>query len=145
MGQKWAEPVRKPILDVGQFAGVEPWIFWGIFSWLGWRLKRLSTTQIWRACSSVVFFLWACRLRVGYSAWVSGGECCPPLNLMNLIFARWVRMDEPYTVEWSKRVFDNFEKSDVSQQHLCFLTNEALIPIIGGRNHWWWLWNTQRG
>ena len=31
MGQKWAEPVRKPILDVGRFAGVEPGIFWGIF------------------------------------------------------------------------------------------------------------------
>jgi hypothetical protein len=31
MGQKWAEPVRKPILYVGRFAGVEPGIFWGIF------------------------------------------------------------------------------------------------------------------
>ena len=31
MGQKSAEPVRKPILDVGRFAGVEPGIFWGIF------------------------------------------------------------------------------------------------------------------
>jgi len=48
-------------------------------------------------------------------------------------------MDEPYTVERSKRVFDNFEKTNVSQQRLCFLTNEALIPIVGGRNHWWWL------
>jgi hypothetical protein len=31
IGQKWAEPVRKPILYVGWFAGVEPRIFWGIF------------------------------------------------------------------------------------------------------------------
>ena len=30
-------------------------------------------------------------------------------------------------------------------KHFCFLTNGALIPIIGGRNHWWWLWNTRRG
>jgi len=35
MGQKWGEPVRKPILGVGRFAGVEPGIFWGIFFWLG--------------------------------------------------------------------------------------------------------------
>jgi len=27
MGQKWAKPVRKPILDVRQFAGVELGIF----------------------------------------------------------------------------------------------------------------------
>jgi hypothetical protein len=31
MGQKLAELVRKPILDVRRFAGVEPRIFWGIF------------------------------------------------------------------------------------------------------------------
>jgi hypothetical protein len=31
MGLQWAEPVKKPILDVGRFAGVEPGIFWGIF------------------------------------------------------------------------------------------------------------------
>jgi hypothetical protein len=38
IGQKWAEPVRKLILDVGRFAGVEPGIFSGIFSWLGYQL-----------------------------------------------------------------------------------------------------------
>jgi hypothetical protein len=27
-------------------------------------------------------------------------------------------------------------------KHFRFLTNGALIPIVGGRNHWWWLWNT---
>jgi hypothetical protein len=20
-----------------------------------------------------------------------------------------------------------------------------LVNVVGGRNHWWWLWNTQRG
>jgi hypothetical protein len=35
IGQKWAEPVRKPILDIGQFAEVKPGIFWRIFSQLG--------------------------------------------------------------------------------------------------------------
>jgi len=32
---KQAEPVRKTIMNDGRFAGVEPRIFWGIFSWLG--------------------------------------------------------------------------------------------------------------
>jgi hypothetical protein len=42
------------------------------------------------------------------------------LRLRSSWFLRqWVRMDEFYTMEWSKLVF--------------------------GRNHWWWLWNTQRG
>jgi hypothetical protein len=35
--------------------------------------------------------------------------------------------------------FDNFENSDISQKRFCFLTNGALIPIVGKRNHWWWL------
>jgi hypothetical protein len=48
-------------------------------------------------------------------------------------------MDEIYTVECSKLVYDNFENSDISQKHFCFLTNGALIPIVGGRDHWWWL------
>jgi hypothetical protein len=49
-------------------------------------------------------------------------------------------MDELYTVEGSKLVFDNFEKFGYLPKNTSvFLMNGALIPIVGGRNHWWWL------
>jgi hypothetical protein len=60
----------------------------GSASGLAWRrLMRLDAAQIWRACSSVVFFLGARRLRVGYSDTISGGACVLPLAPMKLIFA----------------------------------------------------------
>jgi hypothetical protein len=61
MGQKWAEPVRKPILDIGRFAGVETGIFWEYSlgsAQLG-RLARLAikrlgvaqyTASVWLSC-----------------------------------------------------------------------------------------------
>jgi len=41
-------------------------------------------------------------------------------------------MDEIYTVEWSKRVFDNFENSDISQKHFCFSDERG-----SDTNCWW--------
>ena len=37
MGQKWAKPVKKTILYVRRFAGVEPGIFFGAA--YGWALE----------------------------------------------------------------------------------------------------------
>jgi len=48
MGQKWAEPVKKPILGVGRFAGVEPGIFQGIFYRLGAAWMRRGWQLGWR-------------------------------------------------------------------------------------------------
>jgi len=55
---------------------------------------------------------------------------------------QWVRMDRHCGV--IKTCLWQLWKFGYLPKHFCFLTNGALIPIVGGRDHWWWLWNTQR-
>jgi hypothetical protein len=149
--------------------------FWASGDSLGWTgnilAARLWLTS--GSASTGIFFGAAYGLRLGWArlngsnmARVDGTRLLPlarvgatglqfpdlqeervdHLKLRSSWFLRqWVSLDEIYMLEWSKRVFDNSENSDISQKSFCFLTNGALIPIVGGRNHWWWLWNTRRG
>jgi len=78
MGQKWAEPVGKPIMNVGRFDEVEPGIFWRIFSWRGLGGSNMAR-------------MWLSR-RLPLGAWatvteVSNNACGIPLAPMKLIFA----------------------------------------------------------
>jgi hypothetical protein len=59
-----------------------------------------------------------------------------------LFLHRWVHIKEPYNLELSKYIFDNFENSNVSKKTPMFFMNKALILIVDGRDHWWCLWNT---
>jgi len=54
-----------------------------------------------------------------------------------------VRMDDLYTLEWSKLVFDNFENSDISQKHFCFSDERGSDtncwwekPLVVALKHW---------
>ena len=156
MGQKWAEPVWKPILDVGRFAGVEPGIFCGIFYWLGAaccgtahgsardqfggsarreygvRVAQSSSTSGATRCDWATF------------TGISGGACGSPRAPMTLIFAPVSSYGWDLHCGMIKTCFWQIWKFGYIPKLFCFLTNRALIPIVGGRNHWWWLWNTQR-
>jgi hypothetical protein len=75
MGQKWAEPVKKPILGVGRFAGVEPGIFQGIFyrlgaAWMrrGWQLGLAARCEYGARVKHSSSTSGARGLRVGDSA-----------------------------------------------------------------------------
>jgi len=133
-------------LDCGyRAARLDAGIFLGIFSWLGYRLSFDEGLVAQRGLNMAR--VWLSR-RLPMGAWSARGQTVQNLQVARVGYLRirsswflhqWVRMDELDTVEWSKRVFDNFENSDMSQKHFCFLTNEALIPIVGGRDHWLWL------
>ena len=45
---------------------------------------------------------------------------------------QWVRMEELYTVEWSKRVFDNFENSGISQNTSVFWRTGLWYQLLVG-------------
>jgi len=70
------EPVQKPILGVGRFAGLnrEYSVEYSIGSAaakdrLGWKLGWISayTARIWLVWTTLVFFLWSAWVRLGYS------------------------------------------------------------------------------
>ena len=155
------EPVKKLILYGGRFAGVKPGIFgrlgcgwknsavrllarWGwMAAQLTARLRRLNDLNM--ACVDGMRLQPLARVAArGRQSPDLQAACMAHRGLRwGWFLHQWVRMDELYIVEWSKLVFDNFENSGIIL--FCFLTNGVLIPIVGGRNHWWWLWNTQRG
>jgi len=45
---------------------------------------------------------------------------------------QWVHLDEIYTVEWSKLVFDNFENSDISQNTSVFWRTGLWYQLLVG-------------
>jgi len=66
------EPVQKPILGVGRFAGLnrEYSVEYSIGSAAAkYRLGWISayTARIWLAWTTLVFFLWSTWVRLGYS------------------------------------------------------------------------------
>jgi hypothetical protein len=79
------------------------------------------------------------------SAESSGGVCVLPPSPMKLILASVSLYGWALHNGMIKTCFWQLWKFGYLPKHFCFLTNGALIPIVGGRNHWWWLWNTQRG
>ena len=100
------EPVKKPILYGGRFAGLNreysgeysrEYSFGSAAALMTTRLGGstarlvarlwLGSAQIWRACGSVVVYLWARGLRVVVCAESSGGACGLPLSPMKLILA----------------------------------------------------------
>jgi len=80
--------------------------------------------------------------RVGYSAKCSGGACGLPLDPMKLIFAPVSLYGWNLHCGMIKKYFWQLWKFGYIPKLFCFLTNRALIPIVGGINHWWWFWNT---
>jgi len=75
----------------------------------------------------------------------SGSACGLPLDPMKLIFAPVSSYGWTLHRGMIKMCFWQLWKFRYIPKLFCFLTNGALIPIVGGRNHCWWLWNTQRG
>jgi len=146
------EPVTKPILGVGRFAGLnrEYSVEYSIGSalansgsaWkgnillLGWMLgsarRGLNGSNMARVDGTRLLPL----ARVGATG----------LQLLDLQEARvahrgvrsswclrqWVRMDEFYTVEWSKLVFDNFENSAISQNTSVFWRTGLWYQLLVG-------------
>jgi hypothetical protein len=100
---------------------------------------------IWRAWTALVFNLWARGCAWSNSAEYSGGACGAPRDLIKLILASVSSYGWALHGWMIKTCFWQLWKFNYLPKHFCFLTNGALIPIVGGRNHWWWLWNTQRG
>ena len=75
---------------------------------------------------------------------ISGGAWGSPRAPMKLIFAPVSSYGWALHCGMIKNCFWQLWKFVYLPKYLCFVTNEALIPIVGGRNHWWWLWNTQK-
>jgi len=75
----------------------------------------------------------------------SGGACGLPLDPMKLIFAPMSSYGWNLHCGMIKKCFWQHWKFGYIPKLFCFLTNGALIPIVGWINHWWWLWNTQKG
>jgi hypothetical protein len=148
------EPVKTPILGVGRFAGVEPGIFCGIFYRLGCDYRA---ARLWSRLRGSARLEYGARVsqssstsgRVGCvwsnSAEYSGGACGIPPSPIKLIFAPVSSYGWALHRGMIKTCFGQLWKFGYLPKHFCFLTNGALIPIVGGRNHWWWLWNTRRG
>jgi len=78
------------------------------------------------------------------SAESSGCTCGLPPSPIKLICAPVSSYGWGLHCGMIKTCFWQLWKFGYRPKHFCFLTNRALIPIVGGRNHWWWLWNTQR-
>jgi hypothetical protein len=74
----------------------------------------------------------------------SGGACGLPLDLMKLIFAPMSSYGWNLHCGMIKKCFWQLWKFRYIPKLFCFLTNGALIPIVGWINHWLWFWNTQR-
>jgi hypothetical protein len=106
---------------------------------------RLGSAWIWRACGSVVVYLWARGCAWSNSAESSGGACGLLRAPIKLILAPVSSYGWVLHGGMIKTCFGQLWKFGYLPKYFCFLTNGALIPIVGGRNHWWWLWNTQSG
>jgi hypothetical protein len=85
------------------------------------------------------------RVRCAWStgAESSGGACGSPRDSMKLIFAPVSSYGWALHGRMIKMYFWQLWKFKYIPNLLCFMTNGALIPIVGGRDHWLWLWNTQ--
>jgi len=97
----------------------QKWDELGIFFWLSCRLgleKQLSLGGAARL--NIVLDFQAARVCHRYLWW-------------GWFLHRWVCIDEPYNVEWSKWVFNHFEKSSVSQK-LCFLWTKLWYQLLVG-------------
>jgi len=128
MGQKWAKSVKKLLwMSVGSL---------GLNRKYSRNILRLDGT----ARHGNMARIWINRL-LPLGASIAGG-------LQNQTFRRhmwatsysdkanfcthWVCIDELHTMEWSKRVFDNFKNSDVSQK------NSFVFDKQGSDTNCWW-------
>jgi hypothetical protein len=118
---------------------VEPGIFCGIFYRLGsTRLNGSNMARVWLS------------RRLPRGTWensveYSGGVCGSPRCPIELMFAAVSSYGWALHGGMIKIGFWQLWKFGYLWKYLCFLTNGAKIPIVGGRNHLWWLWNTRRG
>jgi len=79
--------------------------------------------------------------RLPLGAWEARGQTVQNIQVARVFYLRlrsswflhqWVRMDEIYTVEWSKLVFDNFENSDISQNTSVFWRTGLWYQLLVG-------------
>ena len=161
------EPITKSILYGGRFAGIKPGIFGGIFFWRAGGSKLARPGAVYDAAGSRLGWrlglgdlngsnmarVWLSRrlplARVG-CAWAnnaesSGGACGSPRSPIRLLFSPVSSYGWALHYGMIKTCFWQLWKSRYTLTLFCFMTNGALIPIVGGRNHWWWLLNTQSG
>ena len=160
------EPVKKPILYGGRFVGLNR-EYSGEYSF-GAQAARLDAVYMVARGSarrgvqggsrlgsagglngSNMVRVWLSR-RLPLGAWAnsaesSGDACGLPPSPMKLILA--AVSSSWWDLHWGmiKTCFWQLWKFGYTRKLFCFPMNEALIPIVGGRSHWWWLWNTQRG
>jgi len=109
---------------------VEPGIFCGIFYRLGsTRLNGSNMARVWLS------------RRLPRGAWDARGktvsniqEACVahPGVQLSWCLRQWVRMDELYTGEWSKLVFDNFENSAISKNTSVFWRTGLRYQLLVG-------------
>jgi hypothetical protein len=113
----------------------------GLEAWLLTRLNGLvdQLDLNMARSTSVVLFLWACgwlwiclqRCKWNNTSFNWDDLCTVGFETKNPI------------VEESKCVFTQLWKFRRISKTPLFLKNEALIPIVGGRDHKWWFWNIQ--
>jgi len=136
---RWVEPgifcgLFYPLGCGYRAARLTAWLDAGIFSWLGFDFglvarRGLNMARVWLSRS----------LPLG--AWDARGQTVQNIQVARVGYLRlwsswylnqWVRMDELYTLEWSKLVFDNFENSDISQNTSVFWRTELWYQLVVG-------------